>query len=115
MRMKLFVLIAFFITGSGLGISVVSPDLFAREDGGDIVFEDTKSLPPVLFSHDKHKEAGAECADCHDNLFQKKKGSTDADKALTMKALKKGKYCGSCHDGDKAFTAKRNCKKCHHK
>ncbi len=115
MPRKLDASLAFVLIICCLLISVGGSASFAAEVGGDIVFEDTKRLPPVLFSHDKHKEAGTKCTDCHDELFQKKKGSTDADKALTMKALKKGKYCGSCHDGEKAFTASRNCKKCHHK
>ena len=91
----------------------IGSSAFAEEDGGIIIFSDTKAFSPVIFSHDKHAEAGAQCTDCHDQLFKKIKGSTDEGNALTMKALKKGKFCGSCHDGEKAFTASRNCKKCH--
>ena len=80
---------------------------------GKIVFKDTKSFAPVVFNHDTHKSAG--CGDCHDVLFKKKAGSTDEGNALTMKALRKGKYCGSCHDGKQAFSASKNCKKCHFK
>jgi c(7)-type cytochrome triheme protein len=88
-----------------------------QADGGpgNIVFKDTKSFAPVVFSHDAHKSAGAGCGDCHDGLFKKKTGSTDAGNALTMKALRKGKYCGSCHDGKQAFSASKNCKQCHRK
>jgi c(7)-type cytochrome triheme protein len=87
----------------------------ANEEPGQIVFEDTKSFAPVPFNHDTHKSARTGCGDCHDALFKKKAGSTDADNALTMKALRKGKYCGSCHDGKQAFSASKNCKQCHHK
>lgn len=88
-----------------------------QADGGPgkIVFKDTKRFAPVPFNHDTHKSAGVGCSDCHDALFEKKTGSTDADNALTMKALRKGKYCGSCHNGKKAFSASKNCKKCHQK
>ncbi len=85
----------------------------ADGDIGSIVFKDTKSFAPVTFNHDTHKSAGAGCGDCHNALFKKKAGSTDAGNALTMKALRKGKYCGSCHDGKQAFSASKNCKQCH--
>lgn len=94
---------------------LLSPPLTAgaETDGGDILFEDTKKLSPVLFSHKKHADAGNKCEDCHDRIFQKKKGSTDKDNALTMKTMKAGEYCGVCHDGSKAFSIKSSCKKCH--
>lgn len=92
-----------------------APVVHAGDAPGKIVFKDTKSFAPVVFDHAKHKESGLGCGDCHDALFQKKEGSADADNALTMKALRKGKYCGACHDGKKAFTASKNCKKCHFK
>jgi c(7)-type cytochrome triheme protein len=79
------------------------------------MFKDTKSFAPVPFNHDTHKKAGTGCSDCHDVLFKKKAGSTDEGNALTMKALRKGKYCGSCHDGKQAFSASKNCKQCHQK
>lgn len=84
-----------------------------EEGGGDIIFSGTKSLAPVLFSHQKHKDAGNRCNDCHPAIFKKEKGSTDAGNALTMKALKKGQYCGTCHDGSKAFSVNKTCTKCH--
>jgi c(7)-type cytochrome triheme protein len=87
----------------------------AGGDPGKIVFKDTKSFAPAPFNHDTHKKAGTSCDDCHDTLFKKKAGSTDEGNALTMKALRKGKYCGSCHDGKQAFSASKNCKKCHYK
>ncbi len=88
-----------------------------QADGGPgkIVFKDTKSFAPVPFNHDTHKSAGVGCSDCHDALFKKKQGSTDVGNALTMKALRAGKFCGSCHDGKQAFSASKNCKQCHHK
>ena len=88
-----------------------------QADGGPgkIVFKDTKSFASVPFNHDTHKNAGLGCGDCHDALFKKKAGSTDAGNALTMKALRQGKYCASCHDGQQAFSASKNCKQCHQK
>jgi len=87
----------------------------AEGDGGKIVFKNTKSFAPVVFYHSKHKAAGVKCNECHDSLFKKKAGSTDAGNALTMKSLRKGKYCGTCHNGSRAFSVRRSCKKCHQK
>jgi c(7)-type cytochrome triheme protein len=93
----------------------IGTNALAEEDGGIIIFSDTKAFAPVIFSHEKHSKAGAQCTDCHDQLFKKINGSTDVDNALKMKAIKKGKFCGSCHDGKKTFTASKNCDKCHPK
>jgi len=30
-----------------------------------------------------------------------------------MADMEKGLYCGACHDGQRAFTVKGNCDKCH--
>jgi len=89
------------------------PEVSAQEDGGDIVFKDTKKFNPVLFSHAKHKEAGNVCTDCHTNIFQQKAGSTDEGNALTMKSMMGGKFCGTCHNGKTAFKVMSACKKCH--
>ena len=103
-----------------VGILIASAVLFwgsapawAEQDGGDIVFQDTKKMPHVTFQHSKHLAAGNQCSDCHPAIFQKKRGAADAAGDLTMKSIKKGRYCGACHDGVKAFKASRGCKKCH--
>jgi c(7)-type cytochrome triheme protein len=97
-----------------LGLFLLTPVVSAEEQhGGDIWFKDTKKMPHVLFSHEKHLKAGNQCEDCHKSIFQKKKGSTDEDHAMTMKVMKRGKLCGTCHDGVKAFKVGRSCKKCH--
>lgn len=96
----------------GLGSA---PGAYAEDAPGKIVFKNTKSFAPVVFDHAKHKEKGLGCGDCHDALFQKKQGSADVNNALTMKALRKGKFCGACHDGSRAFSVRRSCKQCHQK
>ncbi len=92
-----------------------APGAYADDAPGKILFKDTKSFAPVVFDHVQHKESGLECGDCHDGLFQKKQGSADAGNALTMKTLRKGQFCGACHDGSRAFSVRRSCKKCHQK
>jgi c(7)-type cytochrome triheme protein len=80
----------------------------------DIYFPDTHYMPPAWFSHEKHIFAGVHCRDCHKKLFPSKKGATDVNNALTMKAMENGKFCGVCHDGGKAFkVVGKHCLKCH--
>ena len=113
MKMRVWVFSMTVLVAAGLLWSGTVVQVYG--DIGNIVFKDTKSFAPVVFSHKSHKSAGAGCADCHDIMFKKQQGSTDKGNALTMKALRKGKYCGSCHDGKQAFSASKNCKQCHHK
>jgi len=68
----------------------------------------------VVFSHEQHTETVKnKCNDCHTNLFQRKAGADE----ITMAAIKEGKFCGACHNGDTSFDASSedNCGKCHQK
>jgi len=64
----------------------------------------------VVFDGKKHADKGAKCNDCHPSIFQMKKGTAK----MTMKEMNEGKYCGTCHNGTKAF-ATTECAKCHMK
>jgi c(7)-type cytochrome triheme protein len=80
----------------------------------DIEFKTVGDEGKVTFSHEIHTEKkGMKCNECHPKLFKMKKG----DDTVTMAAIKEGKFCGSCHDGKKAFDANAadNCGKCHKK
>ena len=78
---------------------------------GKTVEFDGKGAGKVIFDGKAHA-AKAKCADCHTKVFPYKKGGT-----FTMKEINAGKYCGTCHDGTKAFstTDAANCAKCHKK
>ena len=69
----------------------------------------------VVFDGKVHADKGLKCGDCHTNpkLFAMKKGG---DK-ITMADINAGKFCGTCHNGGKAFKAAdpANCVKCHKK
>ncbi len=68
----------------------------------------------AAFNHKAHVEdIGLECSDCHDKLFSMKIGAAEANGDFTMATFKKGKYCGSCHNGDDAFDAQSQCDSCH--
>ncbi|HHN63945.1 MAG TPA: cytochrome C [Nitrospirae bacterium] len=78
--------------------------------GKTVEFKDGK-MGKVIFDGKKHANAGMKCSDCHPKVFKMKKG---ADK-ITMKDIYAGKFCGTCHNGKKAFKPQTGCKKCHHK
>jgi len=64
----------------------------------------------VTFSGTLHAEKGLTCDNCHTDIFQKKKGTTQ----ITMSDHAEGKkYCYTCHNGTKAFKTKGNCGRCH--
>jgi c(7)-type cytochrome triheme protein len=58
----------------------------------------------VTFDGKVHADKGLKCADCHSKpkLFEMKKGG---DK-ISMAAMNEGKFCGTCHNGKKAFSVK---------
>ena len=69
-----------------------------------------------VFSHKQHIiKVGLDCDSCHPDVFKKKRGSAKAAGDYNMESLAKGKYCGTCHNGDEAFgvTDKKDCITCH--
>lgn len=75
----------------------------------DVVFK-TKNAGKVVFSHKFHiKQPGMadNCKACHDSIFSIKKKVR-----FTMADMDKGKSCGACHDGKKAFPL-NECVRCH--
>lgn len=83
----------------------------AKVGGGNVTFE-VKSAGNVAFSHDNHVEGvGLICTECHDSLYITK----EKHKVVAMTQMQKGKSCGACHNGKKAFDVKENCSNCHKK
>jgi c(7)-type cytochrome triheme protein len=86
-------------------------NVMAVPPGKTVEFSSPKGK--VIFDGKAHADKGLKCADCHvkPKLFEMKKGG---DK-ITMAAMNDGKYCGACHDGNKAFGVKApaDCVKCH--
>lgn len=85
--------------------------VFAIQPGKTVTWD--TPMGKVVFDGKNHLEAGMKCLDCHSKIFQMKKGST----AMSMDDIKKGKFCGKCHNGKKAFAANDagNCEICHQK
>ncbi len=84
---------------------------------GDLVFERTgevegsSAFPPAVFPHWVHR-ARYRCYVCHPAPFEMKQGANP----VTMDTIKKGEYCGVCHNGRAAFNVDfQNCARCHRK
>ncbi|SRR5512143_3359763 len=97
MILVLVVMVTFVLAGAA----------FAVGPGKTVEF-DVKGAGKVVFSGDAHK--AAKCNECHPAVFKMKKGGD----VMTMKDMEAGKFCGTCHNGTKAFAVKE-CAKCHKK
>jgi len=83
---------------------------FAVPSGKTVEFKDG-AMGKVVFEGKVHADKGFKCNDCHTKIFPMKKTT------LTMAEMNAGKECGTCHNGEKAFSTKdaANCGKCHKK
>ncbi|MDH4162360.1 MAG: hypothetical protein OEW15_06680 [Nitrospirota bacterium] len=105
--------------GSGIVLLLAFPLLFvpvtavAKIGGGDVTYE-PKGAGKVVFQHEYHVNLkGMKCNSCHYKTFQMRGG--ESQYKMDMATLTKGMFCGSCHDGKKAFAVKdaASCKHCH--
>jgi c(7)-type cytochrome triheme protein len=83
------------------------------EELGDVKFRRAEpggmEIPPAIFPHAIHRIA-YKCTACHDRLFPMKAGSTK----MTMDAIQAGKFCGTCHNSQLAFSSSfATCSRCH--
>ncbi len=83
----------------------------------DLTLENSTKKSSAVFSHKDHiTREKMSCTECHPYVFLMKTGDKDTKKRqLTMEQMKKGEYCGSCHNGEKAFDVsdKDTCEMCH--
>jgi c(7)-type cytochrome triheme protein len=71
---------------------------------------DTSNAGKVVFTHGDHlnkKGITNNCRACHDDIFDLKKKTH-----FSMADMERGKSCGACHDGKKAFSTDE-CARCH--
>ena len=77
----------------------------------DKVLYQTESAGTIEFSHFNHLEAvGKNCPSCHNKIFHIDRSK---NKPHTMAEMEKGKSCGACHNGNKAFSVAEDCSACH--
>ena len=85
----------------------------------DITLSDATGKSTAVFSHKKHTtREKLKCIECHPKVFIMKVDDKVVKKGqLTMEEMKKGKYCGCCHNGTKAFSVSdvKSCRRCHPK
>lgn len=81
-------------------------------NGGGILY--TEPIRSVLFTHQSHiVENKLTCDECHSGLFEMEALKVQGKKDFNMESLYKGKYCGACHNGKKAFASDSQCARCH--
>jgi c(7)-type cytochrome triheme protein len=92
-----------------LSLSLAPRDVHAEY--GDVVmnnYSDAAGMRPVVFPHWFHR-VRFRCKVCHADLgFEFKAGGNKID----MLKIIDGQYCGSCHNGQLAWSAE-NCNLCH--
>lgn len=79
---------------------------------GLLLAKSADSPGQVTFNHFTHvDEANPACTRCHPSLFPILKSSPKP--AYTHEVMAKGRLCGACHDGKKAFSLEDDCSGCH--
>ncbi len=113
MKKKNLFFVAAIICVLSVSLYLIPSTSLARMMPGAITYTGTGDLSPVTFSHAVHLNYGTACNDCHSKVFEKKSGA--ARRAMTMKTMEEGKFCGTCHDGEYAFSVKvkTDCARCH--
>ena len=62
----------------------------------------------VIFEGDVHSGTGMYCADCHMSIFDVSRSSQ-----ISRRDHNEDVFCFTCHNGETAFAARRNCGNCH--
>ena len=95
-----------------LAAVALSGGVVAAPPGKTVEYADGP-MGKVVFDGKVHADKGLKCPDCHTKIFQMKKGSVK----MTMAAMNKGQFCGTCHNGTKAFATNdaKKCGSCHKK
>ncbi len=100
MKAKVILLVVLVLSLALIGTAFALPK-------GKVKVIETK-MGKVTFSSDIHVEKGLKCMDCHKTIFKMAKGSLKQPMPHKV-----GDACGACHNGEKSFSVKKDCKKCH--
>jgi c(7)-type cytochrome triheme protein len=100
-----------FLAVGACGASAAAQDI--RRLPGPIKMTRTGDSPgPVVFNHETHVDSSRPaCTTCHPREFRILKASPRRA-PITHTQMDKGRYCGTCHNGRKAF-ALDDCAACH--
>lgn len=96
------IMIAAVVLAAGLAgrALAVPPGLAIEFDG--------KGEGKVAFEGAKHTGKGMHCSNCHMDIFYVSRNSQ-----ITRADHKRKVACFTCHDGERAFAARKNCERCH--
>ena len=89
-------------------VAMAATQAFAVPSGKSVQWK--TPMGTVTFKGADHAGKGIKCSACHPKIWKMKKGA-----AMKMADINAGKYCGSCHNGKRAFKPAGNCAKCHKK
>ena len=94
------------ITTAGIALAAAPGDLVLPRTSDETP---TEAIPASISPHWIHR-INYRCDACHNRLFEMELGATE----MSMEALQKGKLCGTCHNGQKAFEIGfTTCNRCH--
>jgi c(7)-type cytochrome triheme protein len=112
----MFGALALSYSGIRLRTAVVSAATVEEEKfdmrAPDIFFPASEaSAGPVTFRHSTHGDLNnRNCASCHSGQFNRISEKLVSQERPDMHGQQ---YCGSCHNGEKAFSVDKGCLKCH--
>jgi c(7)-type cytochrome triheme protein len=84
-----------------------SGDVWAVPPGLSIEF-DGNGEGKVAFTGAGHTGEGMHCSNCHMEIFHVSRSAP-----ITRADHNRRQACFACHDGERAFAARKNCDRCH--
>jgi c(7)-type cytochrome triheme protein len=104
------VVVAMLVAVWGLSVAAAS---LPRLPGPLAIAQSADSPGPVTFNHASHvDEAKPACTGCHPREFRILKANA-GKRPIRHADMEKGRQCGACHDGKKAFALTDDCTACH--
>jgi c(7)-type cytochrome triheme protein len=100
MRLLLLLGVTLLVFGGVRLAQAVPPGLTLQFDGS--------REGKVTFQGDIHSGTGMYCGDCHMAIFDVSRAAQ-----ITRRDHNQEVYCFTCHNGEMAFAARRNCANCH--
>src|SRR5512140_3236557 len=102
----------FTVLALGFAIAVAAQSL-PKLPGALNIAKSAESPGQVVFNHETHVDPSKPaCTTCHPKEFAILKA--DAGKrTIRHSDMEKGRACGACHDGKKAFALTDDCTACH--
>lgn len=106
------VAVAMVIVAALWGVSVAAQSM-SKLPGELTMTQSGDSPGPVAFRHTTHVDSDKpSCTTCHPREFRILKANAGKRPPIRHDEMEKGRQCGACHDGKKAF-AMDDCTACH--